>query len=275
MSVAAGGRDVAARDQPLLARTRVRCVALAPPARVAGDAAADAPAQTRARTRSRRCCASVCCSFRSCASPSTRRCPRPSTRRRCSGYAARAGSSTPCCGAFSASASSSPKRARHDDRKRRFAHPSWLIDAIRADYPHDWQRMLDANNAAAPDVAARESLRTIRAAPISTSSRRRFGGDGGIREVDSAVRLEEPLAVESLPGFAARRGLGAGRGCAACRAGLLEPRRAERVLDACAAPGGKTGHILEALRGRGEVWARRSRRRAPRPRARAICAASA
>jgi 16S rRNA (cytosine967-C5)-methyltransferase len=73
-------------------------------------------------------------------------------------------------------------------------------------------------------------------------------------DVAGAVRLREPATVEALPGFAegdvSVQDLSAQRA-----AGLLELEPGQRVLDACAAPGGKTGHILEMLEGRGDVWA--------------------
>jgi 16S rRNA (cytosine967-C5)-methyltransferase len=68
------------------------------------------------------------------------------------------------------------------------------------------------------------------------------------------VRLEEPAAVETLPGFAAGE-VSVQDLSAQYAASLLELGSELRVLDACAAPGGKTGHILEAMAGRGDVWA--------------------
>ena len=73
-------------------------------------------------------------------------------------------------------------------------------------------------------------------------------------DVESAVRLVQPVGVEALPGFAAGE-VSVQDLSAQHAAALLELAPGQRVLDACAAPGGKTGHILEALRGRGEVWA--------------------
>jgi 16S rRNA (cytosine967-C5)-methyltransferase len=75
-----------------------------------------------------------------------------------------------------------------------------------------------------------------------------------VPDVASALRLSEAAAVEALPGFAA--GEVSVQDLSAQRAAdLLDLVPGQRVLDACAAPGGKTGHILEAMAGRGEVWA--------------------
>ena len=133
----------------------------------------------------------------------------------------------------------------------RFSHPLWMIDAVRGDWPNDWQRILDANNAPAPmwlrvnrrRTGRADYLERLRAAGIEARA---------APEVESAVALSEPRSVEELPGFAA--GEVSVQDLAAQRAvGFLDLGPGQRVLDACAAPGGKTGHILET--GSLEVWA--------------------
>ncbi len=66
--------------------------------------------------------------------------------------------------------------------------------------------------------------------------------------------LVEPIGVDVLPGFATGE-VSVQDLSAQHAARLLELDAGQRVLDACAAPGGKTGHILEAMSGRGEIWA--------------------
>ena len=83
----------------------------------------------------------------------------------------------------------------------------------------------------------------------------------------SAVRLEEPTAVEALPGFAPGE-VSVQDLSAQHAAPLLELGSRQRVLDACAAPGGKTGHILETMRRTRRCLGRRSRCRTARARAR-------
>ena len=135
----------------------------------------------------------------------------------------------------------------------RFAHPRWLIDAVRADHPSAWERVLDANNAPPPLWLRVNLHRTTRERYLEKLAAAGLAGSAAA-DVETAVLLAEPVGVESLPGFAA--GEVSVQDLSAQRAALLlEIAPRQRVLDACAAPGGKTGHILEAARGEAEVWA--------------------
>ena len=124
-------------------------------------------------------------------------------------------------------------------------HPNWLIERIRADWPDDWQRILEANNERAPMW-----LRANAARNSAESYRQRLAGAGiaaaGLDGFPDAVRLEKPQAVDSLPGFAAGDVSVQDAAAQIAARWLLDdlPGRS-RVLDACAAPGGKTGHLLE------------------------------
>ena len=144
-------------------------------------------------------------------------------------------------------------REEQGSLEARFAHPLWLIDAIRGDYPADWERILAANNALPPMWLRVNALRTTRDAYLEKLEQAGIAASPA-PDVASAVRLEQPMAVDDLPGFAA--GEVSVQDVAAQRAAaLLDLAPGQRVLDACAAPGGKTGHILEVTAGRSEVWA--------------------
>jgi 16S rRNA (cytosine967-C5)-methyltransferase len=135
----------------------------------------------------------------------------------------------------------------------RFSHPAWLIDELARDWPDAWQRILEANNTQAPMWLRVNERRCSREAYLE---RLRTSGIGASAAADvaTAIVLAAPRPVDSLPGFAA--GHVSVQDIAAQRAaGFLDLAPGQRVLDACAAPGGKTGHILEACPGLAEVWA--------------------
>jgi 16S rRNA (cytosine967-C5)-methyltransferase len=139
------------------------------------------------------------------------------------------------------------------DPVARHSHPGWLIAELERDWPEDWRRICDANNAPAPMWLRVNERKTTRADYLD---RLRAAGIAAHAspEVPSAVMLAAPHPVRALPGFAA--GEVSVQDVAAQRAaGFLDLAPGQRVLDACAAPGGKTGHILEACSGLDDVWA--------------------
>ena len=145
------------------------------------------------------------------------------------------------------------EQAVQGDPEARYAHARWLIDAVRADHADAWARILDANNAPPPMWLRVNLVRTTRPAYLDALAAAGIAG-AVAPDVQSAVRLAEPVAIDALPGFGA--GHASVQDVSAQRAaGFLELAAGQRVLDACAAPGGKTGHILEATAGRAEVWA--------------------
>lgn len=122
----------------------------------------------------------------------------------------------------------------------RFNHPRWLIERLKADWPEDWQGILAANNERAPmwlRVNCRKSTAGEYAARLPADS-------AALPGFDQAIRLAEPRPVDELPGFAA--GLVSVQDAAAqLAAPWLLSHGGRRVLDACAAPGGKTAHLAE------------------------------
>ncbi|HJX17763.1 MAG TPA: 16S rRNA (cytosine(967)-C(5))-methyltransferase RsmB [Acidiferrobacterales bacterium] len=129
------------------------------------------------------------------------------------------------------------------DENLALAHPAWLLARIKTAWPDDWRAIAAANNARAPLTLRVHLGKITRAAYLARLAAAGISAHA-VPEVDSALTLESPVAVESLPGFAS--GEVSVQDAAAQLAGaLLDVRPGERVLDACAAPGGKAAHLLE------------------------------
>ena len=131
-----------------------------------------------------------------------------------------------------------------DDTPRgRWSHPDWWIEKLQAEHPAHWQTILEAGlqhppftlrvNARWGDAA--KYLQTLAEADLPA---RQTGVD--------SVTLDKAVSVHSLPGFD-QGWVSVQDAGAQWAARLLDVQPGERVLDACAAPGGKTGHILERI----------------------------
>lgn len=125
----------------------------------------------------------------------------------------------------------------------RHSYPDWLAQAIGRDWREAQLPVLEAGNQPAP-----LTLRVNR----QRSGRDDYGlrladaghGSSALPGLPDSLRLDEPCPVEQLPGFA--DGLASVQDASAqLAAGLLELHPRQRLLDACAAPGGKTAHALE------------------------------
>lgn len=129
------------------------------------------------------------------------------------------------------------------DGTTRFSHPQWMVEKLRHNWPDDWQSILEANNTQAP--------MTLRV------NARRFSRNGYLKELANAgieaaltpfaphgIQLAKPVPVERLPWFADGAVSVQDEAAQLCTT-LLDLRPGQRVLDACAAPGGKTCAILE------------------------------
>ncbi len=125
----------------------------------------------------------------------------------------------------------------------RCSHPQWLVDALIAGWPNDWAEIVEANNVQAP-MTLRVNLSRIRRDDYLHLLAQSKIDARSLPLVKAGVVLDQPLAVADLPGFA--DGLVSVQDEAAqLAAELLDARDTMAVLDACAAPGGKTAHLLE------------------------------
>ncbi|WP_103035160.1 16S rRNA (cytosine(967)-C(5))-methyltransferase RsmB [Castellaniella caeni] len=125
--------------------------------------------------------------------------------------------------------------------RARFNHPDWWVEALRQAWPEHWQAMLQAADQT-PPMTLRTNVRQItRAALLDQLS---AAGIAAHPVGEAGLVLEQPRPVRDIPGFDA--GWWSVQDASAQRAGALLPLRdGLRVLDACAAPGGKTAHLLE------------------------------
>ena len=139
------------------------------------------------------------------------------------------------------------------DEAAAFAHPRWLAEQFRIDWPDRYRGLLEQNNEPPPltlrvnrlkqtpeDYLERLSRANIQARPSALCP--------------TALTLEQALSVEAIPGFAAGE-VSVQDGAAQFAAALMNLQPGQRVLDLCAAPGGKTAHLLETCPDLGEVVA--------------------
>ncbi len=130
---------------------------------------------------------------------------------------------------------------QHDEG--RYAHPPWLLQRLRHDWPTEWPQIVAANNERPPmtlrvnsrhcsreDYMSRLAEQGIVAHPFAHSS--------------EGVVLDKPLDVNQLPGFA-QGWVSVQDGGAQLVADLMALAPGQRILDACSAPGGKSCHLLE------------------------------
>jgi len=133
--------------------------------------------------------------------------------------------------------------AQMETKPERFAHPEWLLQEFQTNWPDDWLAIVQANNRAAPLWLRINRARQEHDKVANLIERGGFTVATHPSAPD-ALRLSPAAPVSDIPGFS--DGLISVQDPAAqLAAGLLELADDLRVLDACAAPGGKTCHILE------------------------------
>ncbi len=134
-------------------------------------------------------------------------------------------------------------QAAPDDLQAETAHPQWLVRRLQRAWPDQWRTVIAANNAR-PPLSLRINRRRVSRATYLAALKEAGLAARPARWSNVGVILERPVPVAALPGFAA--GEVSVQDVAAQWAGpLLDLRPGQRVLDACAAPGGKAAHALE------------------------------
>lgn len=146
------------------------------------------------------------------------------------------------------------------DLSAHYSHPKWLIKLIQQAWFNDWEEILDANNQRPPMILRVNRLQNSREEYLellnvvfqnsndseneSVEAQRVSNSAKPLTQSTQGIILKIPCDVKLLPGFAEGK-VSVQDGAAQFAAELLDLKSGQRVLDACAAPGGKTAHILE------------------------------
>lgn len=125
----------------------------------------------------------------------------------------------------------------------KYAHPDWFIQIIRTAWPEDWQEILNNNNQYPPmtlrvnlaKISREEYLQALQQAGIVSKPH---------EQIASAIVLDKPVNVTDLPGFYQGQ-VSVQDAASQLIPSFLDLKPGLKVLDACAAPGGKTAHIYE------------------------------
>lgn len=128
-----------------------------------------------------------------------------------------------------------------------YSHPRWLIKLIKSSWPDDWQAVLQANNQRPPMFIRVNSQKISRQGYLAELEKNNISAEIATHAT-FGLHVTQPVPVDRLPGFF--QGHASVQDAAAqLAAELLQIENGQRVLDACAAPGGKTCHVLQLCPG--------------------------
>jgi 16S rRNA (cytosine967-C5)-methyltransferase len=123
------------------------------------------------------------------------------------------------------------------------AHPRWLLEALKSDWPDQWQEIVAQNNLQAGLWLRLNNSRVKRDAYLEEISQQNFSAVSHQHAVD-ALNLKPAVPVQKIPGFMEGR-VSVQDPAAQLAADFIDPAAGDRILDACSAPGGKACHLLE------------------------------
>ncbi|MDA0135540.1 16S rRNA (cytosine(967)-C(5))-methyltransferase RsmB [Vibrio harveyi] len=129
----------------------------------------------------------------------------------------------------------------------KYGHPSWLLKLLQEAYPQQWESIVEANNQKAPMWLRVNHQHHTRDEYLALLKNENIDSTPHTQAME-ALKLAAPCDVMKLPGF--EKGWVSVQDAAAqLSINYLEPKDGELILDCCAAPGGKTAHILERTSG--------------------------
>ena len=141
--------------------------------------------------------------------------------------------------------------AEFAEHENRYLHPKWLLKRLQQAWPEQWQEIVEANNQRPPmwlRVNRNHHSRDEWLALLNETGLEGFTHP----DYPDAVRLATPAPVHALPGFAEGWVTvqdASAQGCIR----YLQPENGERILDLCAAPGGKSLTLAEAMQDKGQL----------------------
>ncbi|MBD9355364.1 16S rRNA (cytosine(967)-C(5))-methyltransferase RsmB [Methylomonas albis] len=129
------------------------------------------------------------------------------------------------------------------DNQAHYNHPNWIVDLLKRDWPEHYEKILHADDQAPPMALRVNLLQGSRIAYLDELTAQGIAAQP-VDCCETAIRLDQALAVEQLPAFTQGR-VSVQDTAAQLAAELLDTQPGHQVLDLCAAPGGKTAAILE------------------------------